>query len=143
MSDAPILLIEDNPDDVALTRRAFKKAGIHNEMVVAEDGAAALSLLLPSDGSDGLTPVVILLDLNLPIIDGHTVLRQLRSDSRTMLLPVVVLTTSTEERDMVDAYTNGANSYVSKPVDFLEFVEAVKTLGLYWTLVNKHIQAGG
>ena len=141
MNDDPILLVEDNPDDVALTRRAFKKAKLNNEMVVAEDGAAALALLLPPDGSAGLEPVVVLLDLNLPIIDGRTVLRRLREDPRTRLLPVVVLTSSSEERDMIDAYTNGANSYISKPVDFVEFGDAVKTLGLYWTLMNKRAQA--
>ena len=139
MNDDPILLVEDNPDDVALTIRAFKKANVQNEIVVSEDGAAALSLLLPADGSAGIGPLVVLLDLNLPIIDGHTVLRRLRDDPRTRLLPVVVLTSSVEERDLVAAYENGANSYVAKPVDFLEFVEAVKTLGLYWTLMNRRV----
>ncbi len=141
MSNDPILLVEDNPDDVVLTQRAFKKANVRNEIVVAEDGAAALSVLLPPDGSAGLTPIVVLLDLKLPIIDGLTVLRRLRDDPRTRLLPVVVLTSSSEERDVVDAYTNGANSYVSKPVDFVEFIEAVRTLGLYWTLMNKRVTA--
>ncbi len=141
MNDDPILLVEDNPDDVVLTQRAFRKAKVHNEIVVAEDGAAALSLLLPTDGSVGLTPIVVLLDLKLPIIDGINVLRQLRNDPRTRLLPVVVLTSSSEERDVVDAYTHGANSFVSKPVDFVEFVEAVRTLGLYWTLMNKRADA--
>lgn len=140
MNDGPILLVEDNPDDVALTRRAFKNAKLANEMVVAEDGAAALALLLPPDGGAGLKPVVVLLDLNLPIIDGRTVLRRLREDPRTRLLPVVVLTSSSEERDKVEAYTNGANSYVSKPVDYVEFTEAAKTLGLYWTLMNELVQ---
>ncbi len=137
MKDDPILLVEDNPDDVALTERAFKKAGVRNEMIVAEDGDAALALLLPPDGSSGLTPIVVLLDLKLPIVDGLAVLRRLRDDDRTRLLPIVVLTSSSEDRDIVDAYTNGANSYVAKPVDFLEFADAVKTLGLYWTLMNK------
>ncbi len=140
MSEDPILLIEDNPDDVVLTKRAFKKANVHNDIVVAEDGAAALALLLPDDGSVGLTPIVVLLDLKLPIIDGITVLRRLREDPRTRLIPIVVLTSSSEERDVVDAYTHGANSYVSKPVDFIEFAQAAETLGLYWTLMNKIVR---
>lgn len=139
MSDLPILLVEDNPDDVALTLRAFTKANLLNEITVAEDGAAALELLLPADGSVGLNPAVVLLDLNLPIVDGQTVLRRLRADPRTHLLPVVVLTTSTRDRDMLESYSNGANSYVSKPVDFAEFLEAAKVLGLYWALMNRRV----
>jgi len=137
MNEDPVLLIEDNPDDVLLTKRAFAKANLVNEVIVAEDGADALERLLPADGTPGVVPVVILLDLNLPIIDGHEVLRRLRADPRTRLLPIVVLTTSAEERDLVEAYEHGANSYVRKPVDFIEFLEAAKTLGLYWALLNR------
>jgi len=139
MGEDPILLVEDNPDDVLLTKRAFAKANLLNEVVVAEDGAAALDLLLPADGARGLVPAVVLLDLNLPGVDGHEVLRRLRADPRTRLVPVVVLTTSAEERDMVEAYEDGANSYVRKPVDFVEFLDAAKTLGLYWALLNRRL----
>lgn len=141
MNDGPILLVEDNPDDVALTLRAFKRANLTNDIRVAEDGAVALELLLPTDGSPGLNPTVVLLDLNLPRVDGHTVLRRIRADPRTRLLPVVVLTTSTHDRDMTEAYSSGANSYVAKPVDFVEFLEAAKVLGLYWALMNKRVRS--
>lgn len=134
----PILLVEDNPDDIALTLRAFRKANLLNEIVVAEDGVTALAHLLPaSETSVALRPCVVLLDLKLPLIDGHTVLRQLRCDPRTRQLPVVILTTSAEERDLTEAYRNGANSYVRKPVDFLEFIDATKVLGLYWAVLNR------
>jgi len=141
MTDRAILLVEDNPDDEALTLRAFKKHNITNHVVVAHDGAQALEYLFGTGRYAGrdmaLTPQLILLDLKLPKVDGLEVLRQLRADDRTRLLPVVVLTSSTEERDLVESYRLGANSYVRKPVDFTQFVEAARQLGLYWLLMNQ------
>ena len=141
MTDRAILLVEDNPDDEALTLRAFKKHNITNEVVVAHDGAEALEYLFGTGRYAGrdlrLMPQLILLDLKLPKVDGLEVLRQLRADDRTRLLPVVVLTSSTEERDLVESYRLGANSYVRKPVDFTQFVEAARQLGLYWLLMNQ------
>ena len=142
MSDRPILLVEDSPDDVLLTRRAFKKNHIRNPIVVACDGAEALGHLLPADGSDGLAPALILLDVKLPKVDGLEVLRRIRDDERTRHLPVVVLTTSNEERDIVTSYRLGANSFVRKPVIFEEFVAAVNALGVYWLLINEPAPAG-
>jgi CheY-like chemotaxis protein len=142
MSDRPILLVEDSPDDVLLTRRAFAKNHISNPIVVAADGAQALDHLLPADGSGGLDPALILLDVKLPKIDGLEVLRRIRSDERTRHLLVVVLTTSNEERDIVTSYRLGANSFVRKPVVFEEFVVAVNALGVYWLLINEPAPAG-
>jgi two-component system response regulator len=135
-SRSPILLVDDNPDDVLLTQRAFTKNHISNEVVVASDGEQALHLLLPADG-EPTRPAVVLLDIKLPKIDGLEVLRRVRSDDRTRSLPVVVLTTSNEERDIVTSYRLGANSFVRKPVVFEEFVRAVNVLGVYWLLVNE------
>ncbi|MBI4240549.1 MAG: response regulator [Candidatus Rokubacteria bacterium] len=135
-----ILLVEDNPDDEALTLRALKRNNILNEVVVTRDGAEALDYLLGSEGhprrtrNDGLG--VVLLDLKLPKVDGLEVLRRLRADKRTRRLPVVILTSSKEERDLVSAYDLGANSYIQKPVEFGEFAEAVRQLGLYWLVLN-------
>jgi two-component system response regulator len=141
MRTKQILLVEDNPDDVTLTLRAFKQNNITNEVVVAADGAAALDYLHGTGahaGRDtGEVPQVVLLDLNLPKISGLEVLRRLRADERTRLLPVVILTSSMEEQDLIQGYSLGANSYVRKPVDFAQFVEAAKQLGLYWLLVNE------
>lgn len=131
-----ILLVEDNPDDEALTLRALKKNNILNEVVVAHDGAEALAYLTTGPGSKEL-PQVVLLDLKLPRVDGLEVLRQIRATEWTRRLPVVVLTSSREERDLVESYNLGANSYVRKPVDFGQFLEAVKTLGLYWLVLNE------
>jgi two-component system response regulator len=128
-----ILLVEDNPDDEALTLRAFAKHKIANDILIARDGVEALALL---HGGAPL-PQVVLLDLKLPKIDGLEVLRRLRADERTRLLPVVVLTSSKEERDLVESYSLGANSYVRKPVDFGAFMEAVGHLGLYWLVLNQ------
>ncbi|MGW4948217.1 response regulator [Actinoplanes sp. NPDC004185] len=136
MSDGPILLVEDNPDDVLFTIRAFAKNHIRNEIVVASDGEQALRLLLPDDGQP-LRPALILLDIKLPKVDGLEVLRAIRDDDRTRSLPVVVLTTSNEERDIVESYRLGANSFVRKPVVFEEFVDAANVLGVYWLLVNQ------
>jgi two-component system, response regulator len=137
MNGATILLVEDNPDDVVLTVRAFKKNNIDNKIVVATDGERALELLQPQSGQPPLQPVLVLLDVNIPKIDGLTVLRRIRDDPATHSLPVVVLTTSSEERDIVESYRLGANSYVRKPVVFSEFLDATKVLGLYWLLLNE------
>jgi two-component system response regulator len=141
MSEKIILLVEDNPDDQALTLRALKKNHITNEVVVAKDGVEALDYLFGTgqyEGRDARNlPEIVLLDLKLPKIDGLEVLSRMRADPRTKLLPVVVLTSSREERDLIDSYTSGANSYVRKPVDFTEFTDAVRQLGLYWLLINQ------
>jgi two-component system response regulator len=141
MNKDSILLVEDNKDDEALTIRALKKNNIVNELIVARDGVEALDYLFgtgPHAGRDlSVMPHVILLDLNLPRIGGLDVLRRIREDERTKLLSVVVLTSSKEEEDIVRSYALGANSYVRKPVDFLQFSEAVKTLGLFWLLLNE------
>lgn len=141
MSEQIILLVEDNPDDQALTLRALKKNHITNEVVVAKDGVEALDYLFGTGqyaGRDASNlPELVLLDLKLPKIDGLEVLARMRADPRTKLLPVVVLTSSREERDLIDSYTSGANSYVRKPVDFTEFTDAVRQLGLYWLLINQ------
>jgi two-component system response regulator len=141
MRERFILLVEDNPDDVALTLRALRRNHIANEVVVVRDGAEALDFLFGTGGhagrDTGHTPQLILLDLKLPKLSGIEVLKRVRSDPRTRLLPVVVLTTSSEERDMIDSYSLGANSYVRKPVDFTQFTEAVRQLGLYWLVLNE------
>src|ERR1051325_3430147 len=134
MNDNIILLVEDNPDDESLTMRALKNNNLSNELVVARDGAQALEYLL-SDSHP--LPALVLLDLKLPKIDGLEVLRRLRTDARTRLVNVVILTGSEQERDLVAGYNLGANSYVQKPVDFEQFPEAVRQLGLYWLVVNK------
>jgi len=135
-----VLLVEDNPDDEALTLRALKKNNILNEVVVARDGVEALDYLLGSNGKSGRIRLdqlaVVLLDLKLPKVNGLEVLRRLRADPRTKRLPVVVLTSSKEEKDLVSAYDSGANSYVQKPVEFAEFVKAAGHLGLYWLVTN-------
>ena len=143
MTSPTILLVEDNPDDEALTLRAFKKSNITNEVVVMRDGAEALAYLFPGDGDGGgdgdalPCPGLVLLDLNLPKVGGLEVLRQMRADERTQLIPVVVLTSSKLEEDILDSYRNGANAYVRKPVRFSEFAEAVRTLGGFWLLLNE------
>ena len=133
-----ILLVEDNPADEALTLRALKKANIVNQVIVARDGAEALDRLFPSEanGSASKMPQLVLLDLKLPKLDGHEVLKRIRADARTQLLPVVILTTSVEDEDRLKGYRLGANSYVRKPVDFSEFAQAVTQLGLYWLVLN-------
>ncbi len=141
MPDKIILLVEDNPDDEALTLRALKKNNILNEVVVTRDGEEALDYLFCrgryADRDPADLPQVILLDLQLPKINGLEVLKRLRSDERTRLLPVVILTTSNEQRDIVSSYESGANSYIRKPVDFNQFMEAVRQLGLYWLVLNE------
>jgi CheY-like chemotaxis protein len=146
MGNDVILLVEDNPDDEALTLRALKKNNIVNEVVVARDGNEALDYMFGRGtyaGRDAdVLPQVILLDLKLPKIDGLEVLRQLRANQRTKLTPVVILTSSNEEQDRFKGYDLGANSYVRKPVDFNNFIEAVRQLGLYWLVFNERPPAG-
>jgi two-component system, response regulator len=141
MAVLPILLVEDNSDDEELTLRALKKNKIHNEVMVARDGVEALDYLFGTGVHAGrdlaLMPQLILLDLKLPKIDGLQVLQRLRADPRTRLLPVVILTSSKEQQDLIEGYSLGANSYVRKPVDFTQFIEAVRQLGLYWLVLNE------
>ena len=132
----PILLVEDNEDDIVLTRRALTRNNIRNPLIVARDGAEALELLLGKNGSS-VTPAVVLLDLHLPQVDGFSVLKQLRADERTKLTPIVVLTSSREEQDVIAGYELHANSYIRKPVDFERFTEAVRQIGVYWLLLNE------
>jgi CheY-like chemotaxis protein len=138
---AVILLVEDNRDDEALTLRALNKNNIKNEVVVAHDGVEALDFLFGTGSHIGrdlnVMPTVILLDLKLPKVDGLEVLQRVRAHGRTRLLPIVILTSSNEEQDRIDSYGMGANSYVRKPVDFAQFIEAVRQLGLYWLILNE------
>lgn len=141
MNDAVILLIEDNPDDVELTRIAFQEGNIANEIIVARDGAEAIECLF-GEGPDGCRmedylPGVVLLDLKLPKVSGLEVLKKIRSEPKTSCLPVVVLTSSKEDEDIINSYSLGANAYVRKPVDYQEFVGAAKTLGLFWLVLNE------
>ena len=138
MKDKSILLVEDNPDDEELTLRALRHAKIANDVVVARDGSEAVAHLLGADGVEaGVLPAVVLLDLKLPKLSGIDVLRRLRADPRTKLLPVVVLTSSSEDEDMLRSYECGANSYVRKPVAFAAFATAGAQLGVYWMLLNQ------
>ena len=141
MEDKMILIVEDNPDDEALTIRALKKNNIGNRLVVVRDGVEALDFLfctgVYSNRDPNDSPQTILLDLKLPKVDGLEVLKRIRADERTSLLPVVILTSSSEERDLLQSYRNGANSYVRKPVDFNEFLDAARQLGLYWLVLNE------
>ncbi len=141
MDEKLILLVEDNPDDQALTLRALRKNNIRNRVVIRQDGAEALDFLFcqgaDADRDPHDKPQLILLDLKLPKVDGLEVLRRIRGDERTRLLPVVILTSSREEQDMIKGYGYGANSYIRKPVDWNQFVEAVNQLGLYWLVLNE------
>lgn len=137
-----ILLVEDNPDDEEFTLRAFKKSRIQNEVVVVRDGAAAVDYLFRkgefSNRPDSL-PQLILLDLKLPKMDGHEVLKMIRNDPRTKLLPVIILTSSKEESDLLEGYEGGANSYIVKPVDTEQFGQCIEQLGMYWLLLNESL----
>jgi two-component system response regulator len=139
MTQKSILLVEDNPDDAELTLRAFRRNNFHNPIDIAEDGAVAIARLLGEgvSASPLELPAVVLLDLNLPKIDGLEVLRRIRANPRTQTLPVVILTSSREKADLLRGYELGANSYVRKPVDFGDFVEATRQLGLYWLVLNE------
>jgi len=143
MDDKIILLVEDNPDDVELTLRAFRQNRISNNIVVARDGAEAIDYIMGTGFSESPdmheTPVLILLDLKLPKIDGLEVLKTIRNHEPTRLIPVVILTSSIEDKDVLNGYNLGANSYVRKPVDFKEFVETMKLMGLYWLICNKPV----
>lgn len=133
-----ILLVEDNEDDIELTRRALEKNKLTNPLVIARDGQEALDYLLGDASTAPMDlPAMTLLDLKLPKVDGIEVLRRLRADPRTRVLPVIILTSSKEDGDLLQGYTNGANSYVRKPVDYVQFTEAVRQLGLYWLLLNE------
>jgi two-component system, response regulator len=140
-SNKVILLVEDNPDDVALTLRAFKRSHLMNPITVARDGIEALDFLFARgtfvDRGQAAPPTLVILDLKLPKLDGLGVLKSMREDERTKYLPVVILTSSKEEQDLISGYALGANSYVRKPVDFTEFLEAVKVLGIYWLMINE------
>jgi two-component system, response regulator len=141
LEDKVIMLVEDNPDDVKLTQRALKKSHILNELIVSKDGAEALDYLFGTgawaDRDLTVMPQVVLLDLKLPKVSGLEVLKRIRSDERTKLLPVVILTSSKEEKDLIEGYASGANSYIRKPVNFNQFAEAVRQLGLYWLVLNE------
>jgi two-component system, response regulator len=141
VDDVEILLVEDNPNDVELTLHALKRNNLANRIEVVRDGAEALEFVFATGRYAGRNidrrPKVILLDLKLPLVDGLEVLRRVKADPRTRVIPVVVLTSSCEERDLVESYHLGANSYIVKPVDFEQFVEAVRTFGMYWLLVNE------
>ena len=146
MTNGTILLVEDNPDDQALTLRALKKNNIANEVVIVDDGAEALEYLFGTGkfaGRDpGDRPALMLLDLKLPKVDGLAVLAQVRADDRTRMMPVVVLTSSAEENDLLKSYQLGVNSDVRKPVDFADFVEATRQLGVYWLILNEQPRIG-
>lgn len=141
MNSKCILLVEDNPSDIALTQRALAKSHVANELVISEDGQEALDYLFGAGEHAGQEtrelPAVVLLDLKLPRVDGLEVLRRIRADARTKRLPVVILTTSREERDVAESYDRGANSYIRKPVDFTQFADAIRQLGLYWLVLNE------
>ena len=141
MTSQTILLVEDNPDDEALTLRAFEKSNIRNEVVVLRDGAEALAYLFPGDGAP--RPALILLDLNLPKVGGLEVLRRMRTDEQTRLVPVVVLTSSKLDEDILDSYRSGANAYVRKPVRFSDFADAVRALGVFWLRLNEPAPSRG
>ncbi len=147
MKEGVILLVEDNPQDEALTLRALKRHNIRNRVVVARDGVEALDYLFggreDGDRAPAELPAVVLLDLKLPKVDGFEVLKRIRADERTKLLRVVILTSSGEERDLLEGYSSGANSYVRKPVEFTEFAEAVRRIGLYWLILNEAPPSSG
>jgi two-component system response regulator len=135
MKNSTILIVEDREDDIALTKRAFAKCNLSNEIIVARDGQEAIDLLIGDETSP--LPSIVLLDLQLPKVSGIEVLKRIRACERTRLVPVVILTSSKQQDDVAQSYSNGANSYVRKPVNFQEFVEAVANLGLYWLVLNE------
>jgi two-component system, response regulator len=141
-----ILLVEDNPDDVMLTKRALQKANIANELIVVENGVETLKYFFGEDGTGGCPaadlPVVVLLDLNLPKVNGLEVLRRMRAEGKTKLVPVMAPTSSNEEKDIINSYHLGANSFIRKPVNFNDFTEAIRLLGLYWLVMNQPVLGG-
>ena len=141
MENKKILLVEDNPNDIELTKRALQKSNILNELIVAEDGVEGLKYFFGEDGNGGCSvedlPVVVLLDINLPRVNGLDVLRRLRTHEKTKLIPMIILTSSNEEKDIITSYNLGANSFVRKPVKFNEFAEAIRVLGLFWLVINQ------
>ena len=141
MENKKILLVEDNHNDIDLTKRALKKSNILNELIVAEDGVEGLKYFFGEDGKGGCSvedlPVVVLLDINLPRINGLDLLRRLRTHEKTKLIPMIILTSSNEEKDIITSYNLGANSFVRKPVKFDEFAEAIRVLGLFWLVINQ------
>ena len=141
-----ILLVEDNPDDVMLTKRALQKANIAAELIVVENGVETLKYFFGEDGTGGCPvtdlPVVVLLDLNLPKANGLEVLRRMRAEGKTKLVPVMALTSSNEEKDIINSYHLGANSFIRKPVNFNDFTEAIRLLGLYWLVINQPVLGG-
>jgi len=139
MNHKTILLVEDNPDDEALTLRALKNNNILNEVTVVRDGQQALDYFFGEEAAAKPAPTLVLLDLKLPKFDGLEVLRRIRADQRTSLQPIVILTSSREEQDIISGYRLGANSYIRKPVDFAQFMEAVRQLGLYWLVLNEPV----
>lgn len=147
LKDKMILLVEDNQDDELLTLRALKQGNLVNKIVVAHDGVEALDFLFGTGSHEGrdtlLMPQLVLLDLKLPKVDGLEVLKRMREDPRTKLLPVVILTSSKEEQDLIKSYSLGANSYIRKPVDFMQFAKAVQHLELYWLVLNEQLPATG
>ena len=146
MENKKILLVEDNHNDIDLTKRALKKSNILNELIVAEDGVEGLKYFFGEDGKGGCSvedlPVVVLLDINLPRINGLDLLRRLRTHEKTKLIPMIILTSSNEEKDIITSYNLGANSFVRKPVKFDEFAEAVRVLGLFWLVINQPAPKG-
>lgn len=136
MPNDSIVLVDDNPDDVYLTIHAFRQNNIHNEIIVAQDGVEALDLLLPTNGDPAHRPAIVLLDINMPRMGGLEVLARLRADPRTRALPVIMLTTSTEDSDIAESYNSGANSYIPKPVTSEAFLHSARTLGVYWLDLN-------
>lgn len=140
-NDGPVMLVEDNLDDIILTKRAFKKARLENELIIFKDGVEALDYLLGrgdyAERTDKTAPVVILLDLKLPRLNGLEVLQQIRANDKTRRIPVIILTTSREEQDLAQAYDLNVNSYIVKPIDFNQFVDAVQQIGLYWLVMNE------
>jgi len=141
LENKKILLVEDNHNDIDLTKRALKKSNILNELIVAEDGVEGLKYFFGEDGKGGCSvedlPVVVLLDINLPRINGLDLLRRLRTHEKTKLIPMIILTSSNEEKDIITSYNLGANSFVRKPVKFDEFAEAIRVLGLFWLVINQ------
>jgi CheY-like chemotaxis protein len=146
LENKKILLVEDNHNDIDLTKRALKKSNILNELIVAEDGVEGLKYFFGEDGKGGCSvedlPVVVLLDINLPRINGLDLLRRLRTHEKTKLIPMIILTSSNEEKDIITSYNLGANSFVRKPVKFDEFAEAVRVLGLFWLVINQPAPKG-